>query len=72
MMQGPQSRCSVTAWRGGMEREVGGRFMREGTYVYLRLVHVDVWQKPTQYYKVIILQLKIKCRKKRTASRLCP
>ena len=55
-----------------MEREVGGRFMREGTYVYLRLVHVDVWQKPTQYYKVIILQLKIKCRKKRTASRLCP
>ena len=55
-----------------MEREVGGRFTREGTYVYLWLVHVDVWKKPTQYYKVIILKLKIKCRKKRTASRLCP
>ena len=27
----------------------GGRgFRREGTYVYLWLIHVDVWQKPTQ------------------------
>ena len=34
-------------------------FNREGTYVYLWLIHVDVWQKPTQYYKPIILQLKI-------------
>ena len=24
----------------------GGR--REGRYVYLRLIHVEVWQKPTQ------------------------
>ena len=40
---------------------VGGRrFKREGTFVYLWLTHVDVWQKPTQYCKVIILQLKIK------------
>ena len=22
-----------------------------GTYVYLWLIHVDIWQKPTQYYK---------------------
>ena len=22
------------------------------------MIHVDVWQKPTQYYKAIILQLK--------------
>ena len=36
-----------------------GRFKREETYVYLWLIHVDVWQKPTQYYKAIILQLKI-------------
>ena len=42
-----------------MGREIGGRFRREGTYVYLWLVHVDVWQKPTQYFKAIILQLKI-------------
>ena len=39
---------------------VGRRFKREGTYVYLWLIHVDIWQKPTQYYKVIILQLRIK------------
>ena len=32
---------------------------REGTYVYLWLIHVDVWQKPTQNCKAIILQLKI-------------
>ena len=29
---------------GGMGREMGGRFKREGTYVYLWLIHVDVWQ----------------------------
>ena len=40
--------------------EVGGRFKREGTYVYLWLIHVAVWQKSTQYCKAIILQLKIK------------
>ena len=38
---------------------VGGRFKREGTYVYLWLIHVDIWQKPTQFCKEIILQLKI-------------
>ena len=37
----------------------GGRFKREGTYVYLWLIHADGWQKPTQYCKAIILQLKI-------------
>ena len=38
----------------------GGReFQREGTYIYLWLIHVDVWQKPTKYCKAIILQLKI-------------
>ena len=42
-----------------MGREVGGRFKREGTYAYLQLIHVDVWQKPTQHCNAIILQLKI-------------
>ena len=31
---------------------------RERTYVYLWLIHVDVWQKTSQYCKVIIFQLK--------------
>jgi hypothetical protein len=40
--------------------EVGGSFKREGTYVHLWLILVDVWQKPAQYCKAIILQLKNK------------
>ena len=50
--QGPQSQCSGTTMRGGMGRE--------GTSVYLQLIHVDLWKKPSQYCKVIILQLKKK------------
>ena len=38
---------------------VVGRFKREGTYVYLWLIQVAVWQKSTQYCKAIILQLNI-------------
>ena len=39
--------------------EVEGRLRREGTYVYLWLIHANIWQKPTHYCKAIILQLKI-------------
>ena len=38
--------------------EAGGSFKREGIYIYLWLIHVDIWQKPRQYYKAIIFQLK--------------
>ena len=41
-----------------MGREMGGTFKREGTYVCLWLIHVDAWQKPIQFCKPIILQLK--------------
>ena len=44
---------------------MGGRFRREGIYVYLWLIHVDIWQKPTQYCKALIFQLKISTLKKR-------
>ena len=40
---------SVTTERGGRGWEVGGRSQTEGTFVYLWLTHVDVWQKPSQY-----------------------
>ena len=40
--------------------EMGEGFRKEGTYVYLWLIHVDVWQKPTQCCKAILLQSKIK------------
>ena len=39
---------------------MGRRFKREGTYVYLWLIHADVPQKPTQFCNTIILQLKKK------------
>ena len=35
------------------------KFKREGTYIYLWLIHVDVWTK-SQYCKAIILQVKLK------------
>ena len=41
-----------------MGRKMGRRFKKEGIYVYLWLIHVDVWHKPTQFCKAIILQLK--------------
>ena len=39
--------------------EVGGRFKKERIDVYLWLIHVDVWQKLTQYCKATILQSKL-------------
>ena len=46
-----------------MGREVGGGFRME-TRVHLWLIHVNVWQKPPQYCKVISLQLKNKNKNK--------
>ena len=43
----------------GQQWEVGGGFKREGAYVCVWLTHVDVRQKPAQYYKASILQFKI-------------
>jgi len=45
-------------------REMGRRLKREGMYVYLWLIHVEVWQKPTKFCKAIIFQLKNKLNKK--------
>ena len=40
----------------GTEEEAGFRMW--GAHVSPWLIHIDVWQKPSQYCKVIILQLK--------------
>ena len=42
-----------------MGREVGVGFKMWGMHVYLWPIHADVWQKPSQYCKVSILQLKL-------------
>ena len=44
---------------GWVGEVIGRRVQDGGTHVYLWLIHVDVWQKPPQYCKVIILQLKL-------------
>ena len=43
---------------------MGGRCKSEELYEYLWLIYVDIWQKPVQYCKAIILQKKIKKKKK--------
>ena len=42
-----------------MGQEMGGSFKRKGIYVYLWLIHVEVWQKTAKFCKAIILQQKI-------------
>ena len=55
MKQGSQSQCSGMTQRDGVGREVGGG-SGWGTHVHPWLIHVDIWQKPPQYCKVISLQ----------------
>ena len=64
-MQGAQGWCTGMTLRDGMGREVGGEF-RTGVHVHPWLIHVNVWQKPPQYCKVISLQLN-KLKKKKNA-----
>ena len=43
----------------GCAGEGGGRGVQDaGTHVHPWLIHVDVWQKPPQYCKVLSLQSK--------------
>ena len=58
--------CKFDAWSRALKASAPGpcRMGREevgvvdgGTHMCLCLIHVDVLQKPSQYYKVIILQL---------------
>ena len=51
----------------GGRREGGSGW---GTHINPWLIHVNVWQKPLQYYKVISLQL-IKINEKKKRERLC-
>ena len=53
---GHQTQYPGTAWRDGVKREVGGVFRMGDTYLWP--IHAGVQQKPSQYCKAIILQLK--------------
>ena len=48
--------CTGKTQRDGMERE-SGEGIGMGTHVNPWLIHVNVWQKPLQYCKVISFQL---------------
>ena len=52
---GSSALCPVTTDRVGTGAQVGWGFKREGTYVYLWLIHIVVQQKATQHCKAIIL-----------------
>ena len=39
---GNSNRDTVSTSRGGMGREMGGSFKKEGIYVYLWLIHFEV------------------------------
>ena len=54
---GVQGWCTGMTQRDGMGREVGGS-SGWGAHIHLWLIHINVWQKPLQYCKVISLQLK--------------
>ena len=59
MKQGTQSWCTGTTLRDGMRRELRGVVQDGGIHVHPWLIHVNVWQKPLQYCKVISLLLKL-------------
>ena len=50
--------CSVMTWMGDYV-EGEGIFKKEGTYVYIWLIHTVIWQNPIQCCEAIIIQLKI-------------
>ena len=59
---------NLEGWDVGV---MGGRFKREGICVYLWLIHVEVWQKTTQFCKAIILQLKNKLKRIKKRESTC-
>ena len=53
---GSSAQCLGTTERGGVGEGVGGGLQREGTYVYVWLIHMALEKKPIHYWKAIILQ----------------
>ena len=52
----PKAGDSLEGWVG---RKVYGGFRRKDSHVCLWPIHTGVWQRPSQYCKVIILQFKL-------------
>ena len=52
-----KGRLEIKSKVGRAEGEV---FRVEGTYVYLWLVHTDVWKKPSQYHNYPLIKINLK------------
>ena len=59
MTQGTQTGALWQLRRAGWGGRWEGVLKREGNYVYLWLIHVDKWQKPTQYYNYLSIKNKL-------------
>ena len=68
-MQPNPALCDILeGWdAGGM----GGRLKRQGIYVYLWLIHIVEWQKPTQHCKAVIFQFKLIIKKEYDGTAWC-
>ena len=53
---GSSAQCSVMTERSEIGVGMGGRFKREGIYVYIQLIHFIVQQKLTNHWKAILHQ----------------
>ena len=59
-----ESQCEFAEWLRELKEGLSNNLQgwdteedgREGTYVYLWLIHVDTWQKTTKFCKEIIFQ----------------
>jgi len=49
MKKSTQSWGSATTQKDRVGREMGEGWEMVGTHVYLWPIHVDIWQKPSQY-----------------------
>ena len=47
----------VVCYGGGQQQRGGEGVEGNGKYIRMKLIHVDVWQKPIQYCKAISIQL---------------
>ena len=67
-----QSQCSGTTQRDRGGREVGERVQDGGhTYVYPWLIHVDVWQKASQYCNYPPIKINLFKKESGVPARIC-
>ena len=59
MHEAGHSKLELWDYSEGWGGEGGGKWAQNGGHMHLCLIHINVWLKPSQYCKVIILQFKL-------------